>query len=451
MYKLLAETLGLIFSDDDPVWCDAREVLITGGIRAGKSTRNAFKGLCKVLDPACRLIWIIGPDYVLAQQEFSYLLEWCMKLGLVAKPYEKTISSPQEGSRRMLLVTGCLVETKSAKHAERLASVAPDLIILSEPGQMTSEIYATCIGRLAEKRGQLFMGGTLEDDVRKPRWRWYEDLAVEWMNNPPGSNERAFSIPTWSNKAIYPLGEADPYLVMAREKVGDYRYARMYGGRPEGVENPCFPLMWEAGAMDEFFTLPEEDVVFRGGAIGVDYGRTWEHPSAVVAISEDQYGRYWVREGWKGYKVPTETIEDIVDSFKENYRIWQGAVDPNQGVLGDILGFEIAAGGSSGGRPTHNRISMTNALLENRALYFDASGPLVQDVWASMRSVQWIANNRGEIRYERPLDDDLAQCVMYAVECLRGGGSYLEIPSPDLGRVSLGTRPTFSSGSAGRI
>lgn len=437
--KSLAEILGLIFDDDDPVWAPNRVIGISGGWRVGKTTRGAFKTLLGALAPNARLIWLVGADYIQAQEEFRMVMEWCLQLDLIKRDERNQLmySVPKEGSRELTTITGCHVITKSAQHPERLAGVAPDGIVLCEPGQMSSEVYDMCLGRLTEKRGWLYMGGTLEDGTGKPRWQWYEDFILDAVNNPAASRERAFILPSWTNKKLFPLGEHDPELDDIRSRVGEYQFQRRYGGRPTGVENPCFPLLWEHGVDNELFIAPEPDVRFLGGAIGVDYGRTFEHPSAVVALSEDNYGRYWVREVWLGYRSDVSEIQGVVESMQYNYGIWQGCCDPNQAVLANILGYDVAAGGSAGGgKPTEMRISLLNGLLEKNLLYFDLYGTNVREAWASLRLCRRVPNAKEQLIYERPLGDDAAQAVMYAVEKLRGTGQVL--PDINPGSVRFG-------------
>lgn len=421
--RALARKLNLVFADDDPVWCDARRILITGGIRAGKSTRGAFKAFKESLNPRCKLIWLVGPDYVHAQEEFRMIYEWAQQFNLVER-----VSMPQDGVRRLLLRTGCQIETRSAKHPERLASVAPDGIVLCEPGQMPSEVYEIVLGRLTQRRGWLFMCGTLEDGLAHRRWAWYEDLAVSWAGNGSDAPERSFSLPTWSNRVIYPDGEDDAELQSIKASVSDYQWQRTYGGVPLGVENPAFPLLWEMNSTEEFI-IPR-DARFVDGAIGVDVGRTWDHPSAIVAVSVDEYERYWVRDCWVGVRADLNELVSVVESFKANYEIWQGCVDPRETILAMMLGFAIAPGGSTGGKPTETRIHLTNGLLENRAFFFEL-GTNAEDVYHSMRLCARVRNAQGEVVYNRPKGDDLAQACMYAIELLRG--NTIEIPPLDMG------------------
>lgn len=434
--KKIAKHLGLDFPDNDPVWTDSRRVLITGGYRAGKTTRGAFKAFKEALNPKTQLIWLIGPDYVQAQEEFRMILEWALEMNLVARNRDGSprFSMPAEGARIVYLRTGCKIQTKSAKHPETLASVAPDGIILCEPGQMTGEVFDIALGRLAQKRGWLFMCGTLEDDTAKPRWAWYEAKAVEWSKNPPGSLERSFTVPSWTNRFLYPKGLEEPELINIKSTVSEYKWNRMYAGIPQGVEHPVFPFLWEPSAMDEFM-IPCDALYWEDGAIGVDYGRTFEHPSAIVVVSEDNYGRYWIREAWEGIRADYTEILSVVEALKDRYGIYQGCVDPNQNILAEMCNFQLALGGGAGGKPSEMRFSLVNGVLENRSLFFDAEGNNVDKVWKSMRMCSRTPNQRGELLYNRPLGDDLAQACAYAFETLRGKFNF--IPEIEAGGAQM--------------
>ena len=419
----LAKELGLNFLPSDPVWSTARHTLITGGVRAGKTTRGAFKAFKESLNPAVRLIWLVGPDYVQAQEEFRMIMEWSIRLGLI-RDINKDISTPMNGQRTLKTRLGVTIQTKSAKHPETLASVAPDGIVMCEPGQMSGEVYGMCIGRLIEKGGWMFLCGTLEDDVAKPRWAWYEKLAVEWLKHGTDSDQRAYSLPTWTNTTIYPEGINDPRLVFAREQSSDYVWQRKYGGVPEGVENPVFPMLWE-GTQDELMVFPDPDVEWMGGAIGVDYGTTFEHPSCIVVVGIDNYDRYWVRDVWLGLRVDASELVSIVEAKQNQYGIYQGCVDPNQRFMADMLGYEWARSGMGS---TKFRFSLVNGLLERNMLFYDRANPVTQEAWNSMALCRYVTDGRGQLAYERPVGDDAAMAVCYAIEKLRGDRALPMVP-----------------------
>ena len=444
--KTVAKELGLVFSDSDPVWSSARRTLITGGVRAGKTTRGAYKAFKESLNPSVRLIWLVGPDYMQCQEEFRLIMEWCVQMNLINDPI-KDISMPQNGQRTLHTRLGCTIQTKSAKHPETLASVAPDGVVMCEPGQMSSEAFIACTERLRQKRGWMFLCGTLEDDVAKPRWVWYEQLAVEWLKHDRASDERAYSLPTWTNTVIFPEGLNDPELIEARAMSSDYKWARRYGGEPLGVENPCFPVLWDATAAQDLMLYPDEDIRWDGGAIGVDYGTTFEHPSAIVVVGIDQFQRYWIRDVWLGLRVDASELVSIVEAKEDQYNIHQGCTDPNQRFMADILGYQWAKMGQGS---TRLRISLANGLLERNLLFFDRSGVNTQAAWDSMSICRYVVNGKGELVYERPLGDDAAQALMYAVELLRGGG-HVEIPHLDMGRVSFKFDNNEGSSMEGRL
>src|SRR3990167_7724190 len=121
--------VGISFQDDDPVWCDAREVILTGGWRACKSTRGAGRAFRAVLEPTKDgLLWLLGPDYMQTNEEFRYLFEWASRFNLMTRPP----TMPTEGQKQMWLRTGWQIVTKSARYPEKLGSVAPNGIILCE-------------------------------------------------------------------------------------------------------------------------------------------------------------------------------------------------------------------------------------------------------------------------------------------------------------------------------
>jgi hypothetical protein len=425
----VAKHLGLTLLPDDPVWCTARNILITGGWRGGKSTRAAFRVLRQILRPTKNgLIWLVGPDYPQAREEFRYLLEWCNKLHLYVRH-----TFPSEGQCTLTTKTGWVILTKSGRYPERLGSVAPDGVVMCEPGQVSPEVYEMIVGRVAEKRGWIFLAGTLEDDSSHPTWAWYEDLANQWLNNPEGSDDRAFSIPSWVNTVVYPGGERDPEIQRQREILSDYTFARKIAAIPVGVRDPCFPELWDDNAAQKYMPSlrGQRGIRFIDGAIGVDYGTTDTHPSAVVAIQQDGYNRFWVRELWMEKGGNPDEIAMVVEAMRKRYEISKIRTDPQQAVLAVKLGGVTALG--SGPAPTESRIGTCRGLIEDGFFYFDASGPHTKDVFSSMRRMRRRRDKRGRLVYQRDIGDDAAQAALYAVEELRGDPRW--IPNLELGGV----------------
>lgn len=413
------ESLKIVLEDDDPIWSTARQIILTGGWRSGKSTRGAARVLRQILRPTeYGLIWLLGPDYIQAREEYRYLLEWTQRLNL----YEKH-SFPNEGQCRLLTTTGWEIVTKSAKHPERLGSVAPDAVVLCEPGQMPEDAYVMALGRLMQKNGWLLACGTLEAGDGHPNWLWYEELANDWLRNPPTSDKVAFSLPSWKNLVWFPGGEYDPKIQEMRNTLSDYVFARRIAGLPIGVEHPCYPSMWDFDAKSTLcLSLHHEIEVnrikFMDGAFGVDYGATDDHPSVIAIVQLDNMGRFWIVDIWSDKGGNINTIIAAAETRKREHGVYRGRVDPKQGWAAQQLGFNLASG--SGPAPTEARIALCRALFDDHLLYFNKDNPTVELAWKSMKALRRTKDLRGRLVYDRMLGDDEAQAVVYALEELRG-------------------------------
>lgn len=180
--------------------CTNRLVMVTGGVRAGKSQFLAME-LLKHIFVERGLIWLVGPDYEQCKGEFDYMYAPLKALGLIEGE-----SIPEKGSRSFTTIWGCRVQTKSAKDLATVASFAPHALAGVEMGQQTHASYEKLQERALEHGSRIFMTGTLED--AQP---WYADLWEKWQGpNPEGG--RSFSLPSWSNTAKFPLGRLDPKI-----------------------------------------------------------------------------------------------------------------------------------------------------------------------------------------------------------------------------------------------
>jgi len=173
---------------------------VVGGERAGKSRLTAEELYCwATYDPG--LYWIVGPDYDLARPEFEHLVR---ALGVQIKD----LSQPKAGSWELKTHLGSHVVTKTSTDPMSLAGRAPKGIAMVEAAQQTYEAFLRVRGRVAETRGPLILSGTLEGVAFVS---WYHDLYRRWRADNP-DDARSFSIPTWSNTAIFPGGRDDPEI-----------------------------------------------------------------------------------------------------------------------------------------------------------------------------------------------------------------------------------------------
>lgn len=207
---------------------DARHKLITGGERAGKSKVNSKELLWHWYVDFCipkkrgGLFWLLGSDYETTRGEWEHIVEDFQKLGQI-KELSKNIDPAL-----MILGDECQFVTKSAKHPEKIATVAPDAILGCEAAQLDYDIFLRARARLAEKRGWLSMAGTLEEEDYVSWYRELYELGQSYNNLELAS----FSLPTWGNTKIFPLGREDPELKKVEAGMTKERFMERFGGVP---------------------------------------------------------------------------------------------------------------------------------------------------------------------------------------------------------------------------
>lgn len=178
--------------------------LVAGGERAGKSRFSAEELLTWVIvAERGSLFWIVGPDYDLARPEAEHLLRSLGRLGLLDAD---AVSQPRQGSWRITTLHGVEISTRTSADPATLAGRAPHGVLMVEAAQQTYEAMLRLRGRVAETRGPLLLSGTFEGSLG-----WYAETWTAWQgDNVDGG--RSFSLPTWSNRALFPGGRNDPEI-----------------------------------------------------------------------------------------------------------------------------------------------------------------------------------------------------------------------------------------------
>ena len=448
-YKIL-EGINLTISPEFKEVLDSvkyEEKFVLGGVRGGKSTYVAadiitdgrfWAGMLprKGMDPTPFLVWIVGPTYVGAHKEMEYIHNWSMKLNL-----KKSFVGGGEGAQRLELNNGAIVETRSAQHKERLASDAPHKIYVVEAGQVGPGVREQLQGRALENDAQIIYSGTLEDSENTPRFAWYEKTAAHWKKHRPGDHceecdidggkKLAFSLPSWSNLAVFPDGEDDAKIQRLKRDLDPFTFDRMVRGIPSGVQHPAYPQL--AHGESRLRVVPE-GTNFVKAAGGADYGAV--HPSALVVVSltderivnlselsGNETNVAWVREcWWDGEGVKTDLIGDTArlkaQKFRmsRTYKAYQWSVDPNERFMaGDLLAEAVRMGAGT----RDNRIGQVKSRLNNWTLYFDMDGPGVAGLYEEMKRVHYKVGNNGELALVR-LEDDRTAALENAIDNLDG-------------------------------
>ncbi len=164
----------------------------------------------------------MAPTYELALPEFNYLLEDLNKLGIVRNAW-----TPMHGQRAIVTALNQRIVTRSADDVMRLAAEAPGWVLACEAAQLPYEAFLRLCGRVAQKRGWLWMSGTFEGSVG-----WYPEKFTAWQSEKNEDGGRSYSMPSWSNTYIYPGGRDDPEIKKLEALYGHDLFQERCGGVP---------------------------------------------------------------------------------------------------------------------------------------------------------------------------------------------------------------------------
>ena len=311
-----------------------RFILVAGGEQAGKSMVASKYLLGRFLEnDGPGLYWLVAADYERTREEFEYLVEDFGSLGLLKE------SSKRVDPGRIVLADGTRIETKSAKDPRTLAMRAPNGIIGCEASQLDLETFHRLRGRCAPKRGWLFLAGTFEGSLG-----WYPQMFQAWQHSSQ-ADEKAFSLPSYSNSYLYPGGREDPeILALERASSDDFFMERI-----EGVPSPPQGLVFTEVRPD----IHVQDVEYEPDIpahIWIDPGYAEAYACEIIQVVNDQIR---VIDEIYERNLVTDDIIDIAQS-----RPWWR--DARFGVI-DVAGYQHQA-----------MAAPAEVWLERTGIYFDS-------------------------------------------------------------------------------
>jgi len=230
--------------------CPSRIRLVAGGERAGKSKLSAMESIGRFWETP--LLWLVAADYNRTRAEFTYI---CTALGALGVRFE---ASKNVDPGYIEVDGGAFrVVTKSAKDPRTLAMEAPDGIIVCEASQISYEDFLRLRGRLAEKRGWMLLSGTFESSLG-----WYPEL-FQLGQTQNDIDLTSFSLPTWTNRAVFPGGRDDPEIKMLESTMSQEWFMERFGGvpcPPKGIVFTEFSNRIHVGSGKEYEFDPTKEV-----------------------------------------------------------------------------------------------------------------------------------------------------------------------------------------------
>ena len=119
------------------------------------------------------------------------------------------------------------IKTKSAQDYRSLAMEAPRMIVACEASQIDQESFLRLRGRIAEKRGYLFLEGTFEMSLGCYPSQW-----ESWQFYNKEDDAISFSLPSWTNQEVYPGGKEDEEILSLQRLHSDDWFNERVAGKP---------------------------------------------------------------------------------------------------------------------------------------------------------------------------------------------------------------------------
>lgn len=254
--------------------------LAAGGERGGKSKSTAeeiLPYLLGVRQPSPYHFHLIGANYEKPRYEFEYMLGSLRAIdpSLVTNP-----SLPNQGKWKLTTAYGNTLETISADDPLEIRGFESDGAAICEAGQVDFDTFLRVLGRLSSSGGFLIISGTFEGSVG-----WYPQY---WTlgQSPNDLGLESFSIPTWSNKAIFPGGRQDPKILMLERQYPPDVFAERVAAVPTPPSDRVHKLFdpkVHIVSDERLSHLDNEAPLF----LAIDPGRTYAYACEVIQIQSD--------------------------------------------------------------------------------------------------------------------------------------------------------------------
>lgn len=283
--------------------------LAAGGERGGKSYSTAEEMVPYLLTPSPRGSYhfhLIGANFEKPRYEFEYVLKSLQRVDPNCIIREE-VSTPNMGKWRLgvrvmvnnQLVSTNTLETISADDPMEIRGFESDMAAICEAGQVDFDTFLRVLGRLSSSSGILLISGTFEGSVG-----WYPQY---WTmgQSPNELGLLSFSIPTWSNKAVFPGGRQDPKILMLERQYPPDVFAERVMAVPTPPSDRVHKLFDPKihVVSDEMLSHLDPDAPLY---LAIDPGRTYGY--AVEVIQEQNDDVYVIDEVYERDLLTKEVI-----------------------------------------------------------------------------------------------------------------------------------------------
>ena len=270
----------------------ARYKIITCGRRWGKSTfaGNDLTAAMLDIEKPDAVYWIVGPDYSLGEKEFRVVFHNLVNKLELGSRIKKSYNIKQ-GDMNIRMPWGTFLEVKSAERKDRLVGEGLDGVVMSEAARHSKDTWEEYVEpALLDKRGWAQF-------VSTPRgYNWYHGLHMMGML-PDFKAYKSWHLPTWTNKAMFPLGYNDPDIKALKRKLPETVFLQEYGAEF---------VMYEGKIYTEFNPkIHVKEIAYNpawNNYLFLDYG--FADPFVALDVMVDPMGKFYI---WREYQLSGKT------------------------------------------------------------------------------------------------------------------------------------------------
>lgn len=365
-----------------------REILMRAGRRFGKSELCAYIALKEILHPG-RVVWVVAPNYYVAEVIFNKVAGWIGKVLTPTKSYSIS-KSPQP---LIKVENDSILEVKSAENTTSLLGRSTDIVILDEAARLPEYLWEQYIFPTTyDRQGKVIY-------ISTPTGKnWFYDKELEL------GKDAAFHFISKDNPHL-PDGEWE----RIKAKTSDLKFRQEYMAEYLSEANAVFTNI-EQCIQQGIESAPVSDGFY---VMGVDIGRRSD-ASAIIIVERNTHKVVYV-ESFKGvdYSLQKEHIMTLARNYN-NAKIIIESTGTADAVYHDLLrsGALVDEFRTAG----HNKAQ----LIEKLALFIDQQAIILPDhadLIREMKDYEMIISDTGFNKYKGrgKKSDDMVIALSLAV------------------------------------
>ena len=358
------------------------------GRRFGKSDLCAYIALKELLQPK-KVIWVVAPNYYVAEVIFNRVAGWIGSILTPKKSYTIT-KSPQP---TINVMNGSILEVKSAENTTSLLGRSTDIVILDEASRLPEYLWEQYIFPTTyDRQGKVMY-------ISTPTGKnWFYDKELEL------GKKCAFHFTTKDNPHL-PEGE----WKRVKKKTSELKFRQEYMAEYLSEANSVFNNL-QAIVQTGIESAPVDDGFY---VMGVDIGRRSD-ASAIIILERNTHKVVYV-ESFKGvdYALQKEHIMALAKRYN-NAKIIIESTGTADAVYHDLLrsGALVEEFRTAG----HNKAQLIEKLalfVDQRALIIPDNKELIREMQDYEMTVSDTGFNKYKGRGKKP--DDMVIALSLAV------------------------------------